>query len=589
MANKKHWQSFGERGNSKAFQDANKNEFPEDLLPFEEVDGGFLSAPTPRRDFLKYLGFSTAAAALAASCETPVRKVIPFANKPEDIVPGESNYYATTYVEDGDAISVLAKVRDGRPIKLEGNELSAVTKGGTSARLQASIIELYNTARLRYPTISGKEVTFEAIDKAIAGELAGPAVILTTTVTSPTSLEAINKFIAKYPGSRHVTYNSVSYSGLIEANEATYGKRAIPNYRFDIAKIIVGLGADFLGTWLAPVQFSKQYATGRKIDEKNPAMSKHYQFEGILSPTGASADERFQTLPSELGKVAAALLSAVNGGAVNGISDAHLKAGILKVAKDLNANRGAALVVSGSNDKNIQIIVNALNEALGSNGKTIDWSILNNTRQGTDAEFVQLLNDMKSGSVASLLIYNANPAYSWNKRDDFKAALKKVKTTISFNEKNDETTQLCKYVIPSNHFLESWGDAEPRTGHFSFLQPTINPLFKTRQWQDNLLKWAGEPADYETLLKNYWMTKVGGGETGWLKTIQTGVINPVQSPVAPAPFNAAAVAAALAAVNSTKKGGKYELVLYQKIAIGEGQGASNPFLQEMPDPISRAT
>ena len=591
MANKKHWQSFGERGNTKAFQDANKNEFPEDLLPFEEVDGGFLSAPTPRRDFLKYLGFSTAAAALAASCETPVRKVIPFANKPEDIVPGVANYYATTYVEDGDAISVLAKVRDGRPIKLEGNELSAITGGGTSARLQASVIELYNTARLRYPIIDGdKEVTFEAIDKAIAAGLNGPAVILTTPVTSPSSLEVINKFIAKYPGSRHVTYSSVSYSGMLEANEASYGVKAIPSYHFDKAKVIVGLGADFLGTWVAPVQFSKQYAAGRKIDEKAIAMSKHYQFEGIMSPTGASADERFQTRPSDMGVVAAALLSAVTGGGVSGLQDAKLKAGVEKVAKDLLANKGASLVVSGSADKNVQIVVNAINEALGAVGTTIDWSVLNNTKQGTDSEFVQLLNDMKAGNVSTLIVYNANPAYSWQNGEEFKTAIKKVPTTISLNEKADETTQLCKYVVPSHHFLESWGDAEPRTGHFSFLQPTINPLFKTRQWQDSLLKWAGEATDYETFLKNYWITKLGGGETMWLKTIQAGVINPTAAATATAlGFNNTVVADAVSAATSKKKAGKYELVLYQKIAIGEGQGASNPFLQEMPDPVSRAT
>ncbi|MGF7231004.1 TAT-variant-translocated molybdopterin oxidoreductase [Arachidicoccus sp.] len=587
MANKKHWQSFGERENTKGFQEANKNEFPEELLPFEEIDGGFLSAPTPRRDFLKYLGFGTAAATLAASCKTPVMKVIPFANKPEDIVPGVANYYATTYVQDGDVLSMLAKVRDGRPIKLEGNELSPITKGGTSARAQASVIELYNTARLRFPSISGKEVTFESIDNSIAGVLAGPAVILTTTVNSPSTLEAINKFIAKYPGSRHVMYDAVSYSGILEANNLSYGKKAIPSYHFENAKVIVGIGADFLGTWISPVEYSTQYSATRKINEKNPTMSKHFQFESILTPTGASSDERFTHLPSQTGAVVAALLNAVNGQSIAGISDEKLKAGIAKVAKELAANKGQSLVVCGSNDKNIQVLVNAINEAIGANGKTIDWSVLNNARQGTDADFVQLLSDMNAGGVNSLLVYGANPAYSWYDSDKFVAALKKVKTTISFAEKNDETTQLCKYVIPSHNFLESWGDAEAKTGYFSFMQPTINPLFKTRQWQDSLLKWAGEPTDYETFLKNYWLTKVGG-ETGWMKTLQAGVINAAETPITATAYNgAAAVSGALSSINT--KAGDIELMLYQKVAIGEGQGASNPFLQEMPDPISRAT
>ncbi|ANI90218.1 [Fe-S]-binding protein [Arachidicoccus ginsenosidimutans] len=590
MANIKHWQSFGERQQTKGFQDANKDEFREELLPFEEVKGGFLNAPTARRDFLKYLGFSTAAAALAASCETPVRRVIPFANKPEDIIPGVADYYATTFVQDGEVLSVLAKVRDGRPIKIEGNELSPVTKGGTSARAQASVVDLYNTARLRFPTINGKEVTFEAIDKAIASELTAPAVILTSSITSPTTLEIINNFIAKYPGSRHVTYDAVSYQGILEANNTTYGKRAIPSYHFENAKVIVGIGADFLGTWVSPVEFSKQYSVNRKIDEKNPMMSKHYQFESILTPTGAAADERILHAPSETGKVVAALLSAVNGQSVSGITDKKLADGIAKVAKDLLANKGQALVVAGSNDVNVQILVNAINEAIGANGKTIDWSVVHNTRQGNDADFIQLVNDMNAGTVKSLLIFGANPAYSWYDSAKFVSGLKKVPTTISFNEKNDESTQLVKYVLPSHNYLESWGDAEPKTGYFSLQQPTINPLFKTRQWQDSLLKWSGNTTSYEDYLINYWTTKIGGGATGWEKALQAGVINPATEPaIAGAPFNAGAVTAAISAATSAKASGNLELVLYQKIAIGEGQGASNPFLQEMPDPISKAT
>ena len=155
---KKYWQSFGELNNSEAYQQISKDEFREEL-PFESDDKGLLSAKTPRRDFLKYLGFSTAAAAVAASCETPVKKAIPFANRPEDIVPGVANYYATTYVQDGDVVSVVAKVRDGRPIKIEGNELCPITQGGTSARVQASVLDLYDGARSRSPfTVENKKL-----------------------------------------------------------------------------------------------------------------------------------------------------------------------------------------------------------------------------------------------------------------------------------------------------------------------------------------------------------------------------------------------------------------------------------------------
>jgi molybdopterin-containing oxidoreductase family iron-sulfur binding subunit len=585
MSDKKYWQSFGELNNSEAYQQAAKDEFREDL-PLE-ADNGFLEAKAPRRDFLKYLGFSTAAAALAASCETPVRKAIPFANKPEDIVPGIANWYATTYVQDGDVVSVLAKVRDGRPIKIEGNELSPITKGGTSARVQASVLDLYDTNRLRFPTIDGKEVTFEAIDKAVGESLNGAVVILTSSIVSPTTKEIINQFIAKHPGSSHVVYDAVSYSGMLLANQSSYGKKIIPSYRFDTAKVIVSLGADFLGTWLSPVEFSKQYAAGKKIDEKKPVMSKHIHFESVLSLTGSNADEKYLHKPSETGAVALALLSAINGQSIN-VGDNKLKAGIEKAAKELSAHKGESLVVCGSNDVNVQVVVNAINEALQSNGKTIDWSVPYINYQGIDADFAKLVDDMNAGKVGALLISGANPAYTWYDADNFKKGLAKVKTVVSFNSKNDETTQLSKYVVPDHHYLESWGDAEAKAGYISFIQPTINPLFKTRQWQDSLLKWSGIATDYATFLKNYWSNKVGG-ESGWNKILQEGVINPSNNTITSSSYSAAALTGANASILTAKKGGKIELQLYQKVSIGAGQQATNPWLQELPDPITRAT
>ncbi|MBW0179011.1 TAT-variant-translocated molybdopterin oxidoreductase [Sediminibacterium sp.] len=585
---KKYWQSFGELNQSEAYNKEVKDEFKDELPFVADESKSFMETAAPRRDFLKYLGFSTAAAAVAASCEMPVKKAIPFANKPEDIVPGISNYYATTYVQDGDVVSILAKVRDGRPIKIEGNDLSPITKGGTSARVQAAVLDLYDTARLRFPTIDGKEVTFEAVDKAVAAGIGGNVVILTSTVTSPSTKAVIAEFLSKYPGSRHVTYDAVSYSAMIQANEATYGVRGIPSYHFENAKAIVSLGADFLGTWLSPVEFARQYAAGKKIDEKNPSMSKHIHFESVASMTGSNADEKYLHRPSETAAIAAALLSAVNGQGVSGISDAKLKAGIEKAAKALNENKGAALVVAGSNDVNIQVIVNAINNAIGAGGTTINWGVLDHQRAGVDADFVKLVEDMNAGAVNTLLVYGANPAYTWYDAEKFKAGLKKVKTTVSFAAKVDETAELCKIVAPDHHFLESWGDAEAKTGHFSFIQPTIYPLFKTRQWQDSLLKWSGNTSDYLAYLKNFWSAKLGG-QSGWDKALQDGVISIGESATKPGTFSGAAVGAAVAAATSGKKGGKYELVLYEKVGIGAGQGASNPWLQELPDPVTRAT
>jgi MoCo/4Fe-4S cofactor protein with predicted Tat translocation signal len=595
MSDKKYWQSFGELNNSGSFQETAANEFREDL-PMEGFDSkGLLDVKTPRRDFLKYLGFSTAAAALAASCESPVRKVIPYLNKPSDMIPGVADYYATTYVSGGDAVSILAKVRDGRPIKIEGNELSSVTKGGTSARIQASVLDLYDTARLRYPVqmVSGnpQEVpSFEAFDKLVGESMTGntsAVVLLTATVTSPSTKQIIAEFLAKYPGSRHVQYDADSYSGLLLAGEAAYGKKTIPSYHFDNAGVIVSLGADFLGTWLSPVEYARQYAKGRKIDEQAPQMSRHFQFEPLLSVTGANADERFTHKPSETGAIALALLSAVGGGVTAPSLNEKLKAGVSKVSKELLAAKGKALVVCGSNNAHIQLIVHAINEAIGANGTTVSWESPLQIRQGLDSEFASLVADMNDGKVGAIFLYDVNPAYNYYDAGKFVSGLQKVKTSVSFNDRLDETTEYCKYVLPSPHFLERWGDAEPKAGYVSMIQPVIAPLFKTRPFEESLMKWSGNNTSYEDYFRQYWITKLGGLET-YEKALQDGVIEKAAPAAAGASFSNGKITEAASVVGSMKSG-DMELVLYQKIGMGTGSQANNPWLLELPDPVTKAT
>ncbi len=606
---KKYWQSFAELNDNERFQKQVQNEFNEEL-PFEDSDGkGWLDAKSPRRDFLKYLGFSTAAATLAASCEMPVRKAIPYVNKPENVIPGVAKYYATTFVQDGEVLPVLAKVRDGRPIKIEGNSLCSYTKGGTSPRAQASVLDLYDTYRLTNPkqrTGSGKfqEIpTYDQLDRMVGNALTGlgggSVVLLTSTIVSPSTNQVITQFLGKYPGSRHVQYDAISNSGMLLANEATHGKRAIPSYQFDKAAVVVSLGADFLGTWINPVEFARQYASGRKINEANPTMSKHYQFESYLSMTGANADERYTHRPSDTGAVAMALYAAVGGtGVSSNIADAKLSKGIQKAAADLKAHTGSALVVCGSNDPNVQMVVNAINNAIGANGNTINWAQPTLLKQGIDADMVALVSAMEAGQVGALLLHDANPAYDYFDADRFKNALKKVKLSISFNQKMDETTELCNYSVPTHHYLESWGDAEPKAGYISFIQPTINPLFKTRPFQTALLKWSGNNTDYETFYKQYWTGRLGSLHA-FDSALQNGVLENVAGTTtgnaanttntAASGFVSSGVAGAVSKLGTAKKGGANELVIYQSVAMAAGKQSGNPWLLELPDPISKAT
>jgi MoCo/4Fe-4S cofactor protein with predicted Tat translocation signal len=598
MEQKKYWKGLEELHNTPAHQDIVKNEFGEEL-PFEESES-LLNAATPRRDFLKYLGFTTAAATIAASCETPIKKAIPYVNKPEEITPGVPNLYASTYVTDGDFVPLVVKTREGRPIKIEGNEMSTITGGSTTARVQGSVLSLYDVARVRVPGVVTKDnergfivkdMTFAELDKQVMSALAGlggkPVVLLTSTIISPTTKQVISEFLAKYPGGRHVTYDTISYSGMLLANEASYGKRTLPAYHFENAKVIVSLGADFLGTWLNTAEITRQYGATRKISAAKPEMSKHFQFESTMSLTGANADERFTHRPSQAGAVALALYSARGGGVAMPALDENVKAGILKAAKAIQANNGKTLVVSGSNDVNVQIIVNAINNLAGANGTTIDWATTSPIRQGIDADMHQLVDDLNAGSIGALFIAGVNPAYDYFDAEKFKSGIAKVGLSVSFNERLDETSQLCKFMAPDHHYLESWGDAEGRTGYISFIQPTIAPLFKTRAIQDSLLTWSGNTTAWVDYLKNLWIAKLGGLEQ-WNQVLQDGIIEPATAPaLGGATF--AADAAAAAAKISTKKGGKYELALYQKVAIGSGKEANNPWLQEMPDPITRST
>lgn len=264
---KKYWKGLPELTQSPEFLQNKNNEFAEPL-PIDEFlnSDEVKSEGTSRRDFLKVMGFSTAAVALAA-CETPVNKAIPYVVKPEEITPGVANFYASTFYDGHDYASVLVKTREGRPIKVDGNELSDITYGGSSARVQASVLSLYDGARLTGPKIKGEATTWKNTDDTISKALAsGKAIrLLTSTIISPSTKAVIAEFIDKHPNTKHISYDAISYSALVEANKNVFGKSVVSSYDFSKAKTIVGIACDFLGTWLNPIGFAHQYSQTRKV------------------------------------------------------------------------------------------------------------------------------------------------------------------------------------------------------------------------------------------------------------------------------------------------------------------------------------
>lgn len=568
----------------------------------EDEKSGFIE--TNRRDFLKLLGFGVGAATLA-SCEAPIKKAIPYTIRPDSIIPGVANYYASTFVNGGDVCPVLVKTREGRPIKIEGNPLASYTKGGTSARAQASVLSLYDYNRTQNPArVSGdgktESISWDELDTAVKAALVGARVrILSSTILSPTAKKAIQDFCVKYPNSKHITYDAVSSSALLDASQKCFGERNIPDFRFDLADVIVSFNADFLGTWISPIEYASQYASKRKLDSATASMSKHFQVESRMSLTGSNADNRIMVRPSEQGAAMVSLYNLIASKiGSTPIPNAELnetaKAKLNKVADALIAAKGKSLVVCGTNNLSEQIICFGLNNILGNIGSTVSFSKPSYQRQGSDQDFSNLIKEMQSSSVDALIVWNANPVYDSPLAKDFTAAMANVKLKISLNQSLDETSSVCNYVAPDHHYLESWGDAEAKRGCYSLIQPTINPLFNTRQAPLSLLIWADSASinklsdqPYYEYLKSNWQSNIlsKGANASWDKTLHDGYLE-ADSSAGSAVFSCN-VNEAVATITKSNATGT-EVEFYESHNLGSGQYANNPWLMELPDPITRS-
>jgi Fe-S-cluster-containing dehydrogenase component len=596
------WVSTEDLTRDESFLQSSEQEFS-----FENIDQTDGKWQASRRDFLKMMGFGLGAATIAASCEIPVKKAIPFVTKPDEIIPGVANYYASSIVNGGDYCAVLVKTREGRPIKIEGNTLSSLTHGGTSARAQASVLSLYDTRRIHYAgTIVDQQVakkSWAEMDREIKAKLAAAGVIhvITNTILSPTAKLALAEFKAKYPSTTVVSIDPVSSAALLEANAQCFGKAAVPNYRFDEASVIVSFGADFLGTWISPIEYARAYSKNRKIrGVKNAKMSRHYQVESHMSLTGSNADNRILVKPSEQGAAIVALYNELTGNSGGPKVNDKAAAAIKKMAVELKNARGKSLVVSGSNNVMEQIYINKINDLLGNINSTVDFNTVSYQRQGDERQLIRLVESMNAGQVSVAIVWGANPAYELPDSDKFKSAFAKVGTRISFNGTLDETTLLCNYAAPAHHVLESWGDAEAKSGHLSLIQPTIAPLFETRQAELSLLEWCDSPnlnrqddQPYYQYLKSTWASDVFARQSKystptafWDMSLHDGILElPAGESESGASFNNAV---SLNPAGVTQPGGgELEISFYETVNVGGGQYAHNPWLQEMPDPVTR--
>ena len=587
-SNKIYWKNLDQLDKDNAIvQKLEQNEFVE-KLPVDGFIGDQKSmedSNTSRRDFLKYVGFSTAAATLAA-CEGPVIKSVPYVVQPEQIRPGIANYYATAIADGCDFGSILIKTREGRPIKVENNP-EAPTLGVANARVHASVLSMYDSMRLKGPKAFGEDVSWSDLYQQVGATMKAlsatgkEVVLLTQTFASPTTHKIIADFIALYPNVKHVVYDTVSSDAALNAFEKSYGLRALVDYDFSKAKTIVSVDADFLGDWQGG-GYDGGYAKRRvpHRDHGKTEMSLHIQFESNMTLSGANADRRIPATPAQLKNILAHIYAGIKGISLPTALDASLKSKVSRAVNNLKKSGADAVVVSGIDDDDAQLLVLAINEALQS--KAFDLTSPRLTKSGNAAAVETVLDDIASGKVKGLITAGINPVYTLPEGAALAAAIEKLEFSLAFSSKEDETASRTQFIATTPHFLESWGDYEFKHGHYNLAQPTIRPLFDTQQFQDVLLRLTDSATTYYDAIKVFWNEAVLDGAS-WNNALHDGYYSKQNVSFSGGITN---ITDELTALTSAKDSGM-SLVLYSKTGMGDGQQANNPWLQEFPDPITR--
>jgi molybdopterin-containing oxidoreductase family iron-sulfur binding subunit len=570
-----------------------------------------MSETGTRRDFLAAFGAGVTGSALAACSRAPVQKAIPFLVQPEEVTPGVATWYATTCGGCSAACGLLVKTRDGRPIKVEGNPDSSLSGGGTCAVGQATVLSLYDEARLPGPRWAGRSTTWGEIDTRIIERLTaagrrGRIVFLSGPVVSPTLNRLIGECRQRWAGFRHVVHEPLSLAALRRANQVTFGRFEVPHYRLDRAQVVVGLDADFLGTWLSPVEFTRAYTRVRRV-RAGAAPPRHVQFEPGLSLTGANADVRVAVPPSDLGLVAVALLRGIaERRGIDGVPEVPSVGGDRSAAEaaaeDLWAHRGDSLVVCGARDVDVQVVVNAANALLGNLGAAVDFARPSLQSQGDDGAVAEAIESMRRGEVQALIVHDANPVYDHPRAAALLEGIDRVALSVSLAGRLDETASSVQAVCPDHHFLESWGDAEPVAGHLSLGQPAIAPLHDTRSVLDSLLRWTAAESGAYGYLRDHWRRAIFPRQRRyhdfdefWDRSLHDGGLE-LPAEERPAPRLAGDwIGAARRILDAHRlsaglgEGGRCQVHLHASVAIRDGRHADNAWLQEVPDPVTKVT
>ncbi len=576
MNETKYWRSLEELADTAEFR-----AFVEDEFPNRTPDWNDLGS---RRRFLTLMGASVALAGASACTVQPKEMIVPYVRQPEEVVPGNPLFYATALSVAGIATGLLVESHLGRPTKIEGNPQHPASLGATDASMQASVLTLYDPDRSQTVTRNGIPGTWGDFLSALTGarDVAGLKKgsgfrILTGTVTSPTLAAQIKEFLTAYPDAKWHQYDPCGRHSVRAGSVAAFGRPVNTTYRFDQADVIVSLDADFLSSGMpGGLRYARDYSGRRRAAARDASARppRLYIAEGTPSITGGMADHRFRMRTSEVEAFAVRLAQ-------------ELKTPTGGLAKDLDAHRGTSIVIAGEyQPPRVHSIAHALNRDLGNIAKTVVYTDPVEANPVDQlASLGELVADIRSGAVETLLLLGGNPVYDAPADFNFLDALKTVKLRAHIGLYSNETAAWCHWHVPEAHYLESWSDARAYDGTVSLVQPLIAPIYggKTMHEILNVLNNQADRSAHDTV-RNYWQSqhKSKDFDEFWQVSLHDGVVEGTALPAITPP--AAKVPEALAVIASG-----LEIVFRPDPAVGDGTLSNNAWLQEMPKPQNKMT
>jgi MoCo/4Fe-4S cofactor protein with predicted Tat translocation signal len=583
-----YWRSLEELAGSQEFQEMMHREFPKGAS--EWLDS------VSRRGFLQLMGASLALAGMTGCTKQPPEPIVPYVRQPEEVVPGRPLFYATAFTLGGYATPLLVESHLGRPTKIEGNDKHPVSMGGTDVYAQASLLDLYDPDRSQTTTYLGDPYSWGAFLNAFRGPvnvqkgLQGAGIrILTQATSSPTLSSQMDQFLKTFPAARWITYEPVNRDNVYDGARMAFGQAVEPQYKFDVADIIVSLDADFLYAGFPGfTRYARDYASRRNPDGN---MSRMYVIESTPTSTGFKADHRLPLRAADVEQFARALASAVgvNGGGGSLSGDAQNKF-LSAVAKELQSHRGSSVVIVGEHQPPVvHALAHAINSSLGNIGKTVVFSDPICASTDNQAQGVKdLADDMRGGKVDMLLILGGNPAYDAPADLGFADALKNagIPMRVYLGQHQNETAELCQWNVNEAHYLEAWSDTRAYDGTVSIVQPLIAPLYAGKSVHEfmGLLAGQGDATGYE-IVRGYWQQQHPGAdfEAFWRKSLNDGFIGGSALPPRQVTLKATSFPAATQAANGI------EINFRRDPSIYDGRFSNNAWLQELPKPLTKLT